>query len=70
MTDDGENSEVEKKLREQQLTKPSTKQEMAAFYQAMFNFFEMKDCDRLADIRGWAESWQSNCYRTEKPPAS
>jgi hypothetical protein len=30
----------------------------------MFRNLEMNNSDRLSEIRGWAESWQSTWFRT------
>jgi hypothetical protein len=51
-------SEVEAKLRKQQLTKPLTEKEMAAFCEAMVRNLEL-DSSALSDVRRWAQSWQS-----------
>jgi hypothetical protein len=64
MTNDEAKLEVEAKLRKQQLTKPMTEREMTRFCDAMFRNLEMNNSDRLSEIRGWAESWQSTWFRT------
>jgi hypothetical protein len=51
-------SEVEEKLRKQQLTKPLTEKEMKAFCEAMVRNLDL-DPGALSDVRSWAESWQS-----------
>jgi hypothetical protein len=51
-------SEVEAKLRKQQLTKPLTEKEMTAFCEAMVRNLELNS-GALSDVRGWAQSWQS-----------
>ena len=51
-------SEVEEKLRKQQLTKPLTEKEMKAFCEAMVRNLDL-DPSALSDVRSWAESWQS-----------
>jgi hypothetical protein len=61
-TRDEAKSEVEAKLRKQQLTKPLTEKEMAAFCEAMVRNLEL-DRSLLPDIRGWAQSWQSELLR-------
>jgi hypothetical protein len=58
-------SDVEEKLRKQQLTKPLTEKEMKAFCEAMVRNLELSP-NALSDVRSWAESWQakwlkSNC---------
>jgi hypothetical protein len=50
---------LEEKLRKQQLTKPMSEMEMTAFCVAMVRNLELKSNTALADVRGWAESWQS-----------
>jgi hypothetical protein len=59
MNSDEAKSEVEEKLRKQQLTKPMTEKEMTAFCQAMVKNLELKSSSALSDVRGWAQSWQS-----------
>ena len=51
-------SEVEAKLRKQQLTKPLTEKEMTAFCEAMVRNLELNSSE-LSDVRRWAQSWQS-----------
>jgi hypothetical protein len=65
MTNDEAKLEVEAKLRKQQLTKPMTGREMTRFCDAMFRNLEMNNSERLSQIRGWAESWQSTWFRTK-----
>jgi hypothetical protein len=65
MTNDQAKLEVEAKLRKQQLTKPMTAREMTRFCDAMFRNLEMNNSERLSQIRGWAESWQSTWFRTK-----
>jgi hypothetical protein len=55
--------EVEGKLRKQQLTKPLTEKEMAAFCEAMVRQLDLKPSD-LPDVRGWANNWQSEWFRS------
>ncbi len=50
-------SEVEAKLRKQQLTKPLSEKEMDAFCEAMVT---------LSRVRGWALSWQSTWLRSSR----
>ena len=51
-------SEVEAKLRKQQLTKPLTEKEMTAFCEAMVRNLELSP-GALSVVRSWAQSWQS-----------
>jgi hypothetical protein len=51
-------SEVEEKLRKQQLTKPLTEKEMTAFCEAMVRNLELRPGSQSV-VRRWAESWQS-----------
>jgi hypothetical protein len=51
-------SEIEEKLRKQQLTKPLTEKEMDAFCEAMVRNLELKS-GALQEIRRWAEGWQA-----------
>jgi hypothetical protein len=51
-------SEVEAKLRKQQLTKPLTEKEMTAFCEAMVRNLEL-DPIAVSDVRRWAKSWQA-----------
>jgi hypothetical protein len=55
-------SEVEEKLRKQQLTKPLTEKEMKAFCEAMVRNLDLNS-SALSDVRSWAESWQSAWLR-------
>ena len=55
---------LEGKLRKQQLTKPMSETEMTAFCVAMVRNLEMKSKTALTDVRGWAESWQSEWFRS------
>ena len=59
-THDEAKSEVEAKLRKQQLTKPLTEKEMTAFCEAMVRNLELNSSE-LSDVRKWAQSWQSTC---------
>ncbi len=59
MTNEEAKSEVEAKLRKQQLTKPLTETEMTAFCLAMQRNLELTSKSALSDIRGWSEDWQS-----------
>jgi hypothetical protein len=63
MADDEARRAVEEKLRKQQLTKPMTETEMAAFCQAMLRYLELTSKSALSDIRGWANSWQAKWFR-------
>ncbi len=58
-------SEVEAKLRKQQLTKPLTEKEMEAFCEAMVRHLDLKP-GALPDVRGWAHSWQSEWFRSSR----
>ena len=58
-------SEVEEKLRKQQLTKPLTEKEMKAFCEAMVRNLELNS-SALPDVRSWAESWQSTWLRSPR----
>jgi hypothetical protein len=58
-------SEVEEKLRKQQLTKPLTEKEMKAFCEAMVRNLELNS-SALSDVRGWAQSWQSAWLRSAR----
>ena len=58
-------SEVEAKLRKQQLTKPMTEKEMTAFCEAMVRNLELK-YSALPDVRSWARSWQSEWLRSSR----
>jgi hypothetical protein len=51
-------SEVEAKLRKQQLTKALTEKEMTAFCDAMVRNLELTS-SKLSVVRNWAESWQA-----------
>jgi hypothetical protein len=63
MADDEARRTVEEKLRKQQLTKPMTETEMAAFCQAMLRYLELTSKSALSDIRGWVNSWQAKWFR-------
>jgi hypothetical protein len=65
MTSDEAKSEVEGKLRKQQLTRPMTETEMAAFCEAMVRNLELNK-SALSDIRSWAQSWQSTWLRSPR----
>jgi hypothetical protein len=56
-------SEVEAKLRKQQLTKPLTEKEMTAFCDAMVRNLELGP-GALSVVRSWAERWQSEWLGT------
>jgi hypothetical protein len=64
-TNDEAKSTVEEKLRKQQLTKPMSKTEMTTFCNAMLRNLELTSKSALADIRGWADSWQSKQFRSK-----
>ena len=66
MTKSEAKSTVEEKLRKQQLTKPMTEKEMTAFCQAMVKNLELKSSSALSDVRGWAQSWQSEWLRSPR----
>jgi hypothetical protein len=66
MNNDEAKSEVEEKLRKQQLTKPLTEKEMTAFCLAMVKNLELRSNSALSDIRGWAQSWQSTWLRSPR----
>jgi hypothetical protein len=51
-------SEVEGKLRKQQLTKPLTEKEMTAFCDAMIRNLELGP-DAQSVVRSWAQDWQA-----------
>jgi hypothetical protein len=63
MSYDEAKSEVEAKLRKQQLTKPLSEKEMDAFCEAMVRNLELKP-SALSRVRGWALSWQSTWLRS------
>jgi hypothetical protein len=63
MTKDEAKSEVEAKLRKQQLTKPMTENEMTVFCLAMVKNLELNS-SALSDVRSWARSWQSEWLRS------
>jgi hypothetical protein len=65
MTKDEAKSEVEEKLRKQQLTKPMTEMEMTAFCEAMVRNLELNPRS-LLDVRRWAQSWQSEWLRSPR----
>jgi hypothetical protein len=58
-------SEVEVKLRKQQLTKPLTEKEMTVFCEAMVRNLELKS-SALPEIRGWAQSWQATWLKSSR----
>jgi hypothetical protein len=58
-------SEVEEKLRKQQLTKPLTEKEMATFCEAMVRNLELKS-GALPEVRGWARAWQSEWLKSTR----
>jgi hypothetical protein len=58
-------NEVEEKLRKQQLTKPLTQKEMAAFCEAMVRNLELKR-GALSEVRRWAQAWQSEWLRSSR----
>ncbi len=58
-------SEVEAKLRKQQLTKPLPEKEMDAFCEAMVRNLDLKP-DALSLVRGWAQSWVSAWLRSSR----
>jgi hypothetical protein len=55
-------SDVEEKLRKQQLTKPLTEKEMTAFCEAMVRNLDLSPGSQSV-VRGWAESWQARWLR-------
>jgi hypothetical protein len=58
-------SEVEEKLRKQQLTKPLTEKEMTTFCEAMIRNLELKSGD-LPEVRSWARAWQSEWLKSSR----
>ena len=56
-------SEVEAKLRKQQLTKPLTEKEMAAFCEAMVRQLDLGP-KALPEIRIWTLAWQAEWFRS------
>jgi hypothetical protein len=58
-------SEVEEKLRKQQLTKPLTEKEMTTFCEAMVRNLELHS-SALSDVRSWAQSWQSEWLKSSR----
>jgi hypothetical protein len=58
-------NEVEEKLRKQQLTKPLTQKEMAAFCEAMVRNLELKR-GALSEVRRWAQAWRSEWLRSSR----
>ena len=64
MTDDEAKLEVEEKLRKQQLTKPMTEVELAAFCNAMHRNLEMTSKSALTNIRSWSRDWQDKWFRS------
>ena len=65
MTKDEAKSEVEEKLRKQQLTKPLTEREMRTFCEAMVRNLEL-NYSALSDVRSCAQSWQSTWLRSPR----
>jgi hypothetical protein len=63
VTDDEAKLEVEEKLRKQQLTKPMTDVELAAFCNAMLRNLELTS-KSASDIRRWSEDWQAKWFRS------
>jgi hypothetical protein len=63
LTNEEAKTEVEEKLRKQQLTKPMTETELKAFCLAMHRNLELTSKTALSDIRGWSEDWQSRWFR-------
>lgn len=64
MTKDEAKSAVEAALRARKLTKAMTASEMLIFCQEMYVQLQFRSkSDRLSDIRGWAERWQSMWFR-------
>jgi hypothetical protein len=64
-TNDEAKSEVEEKLRKQQLTKPLTEREMMTFCEAMVRNLELNN-GALSDVRRWAQDWQSTWLRSPR----
>jgi hypothetical protein len=58
-------SDVEAKLRKQQLTKPLTEKEMTVFCEAMVRNLELRP-SALSEVRGWAQAWQSAQFGTPR----
>ena len=64
MTKEQAKSMVEAELRLLKLTKPMTTEEMTSFCQEMYKRLQFKSAnERLADIRLWADQWQSTIFR-------
>jgi hypothetical protein len=60
MTKDDAKRAVEAELQSRKLTKPMTVVQMTDFCQEMYKRLEFKShSERLADIRKWADAWQS-----------
>jgi hypothetical protein len=64
-THDEAKSEVEAKLRKQQLTKPLTEKEMTAFCEAMVRNLELNSSE-LPEVRRWAQSWQATWLHSSR----
>ena len=60
-TYDEAKSEVEAKLRKQQLTKPLTEKEMEAFCQVMVRNLDLRP-GAIKDVRSWAQAWHSTQF--------
>jgi hypothetical protein len=55
---------VEMELRSLKLTKPMMAEEMTSFCRGMYKRLQFKSPnERLADIRRWADDWQSTTFR-------
>jgi hypothetical protein len=64
MSDEEAKGTVEEKLRKQQLTKPMTEAELAAFCNAMHRNLELTSKSSLSDIRNWSRDWQAKWFRS------
>jgi hypothetical protein len=71
MTKEQAKSIVEAELRLLKLTKPMTTEEMTSFCQEMYKRLQFKSAnERLADIRLWADQWQSTIFHFPWAPGN
>jgi hypothetical protein len=64
MTKEQAKDVVEAELRSLNLTRPMMTEEMTTFCQGMYKRLQFKSPnERLADIRQWADDWQSTTFR-------
>ena len=64
MTKEQAKDVVEAELRSLNLTRPMMTGEMTTFCQGMYKRLQFKSPnERLADIRQWADDWQSTTFR-------